>query len=123
MEFFAIASPGILLIFSLFALWPRVWRDSLALTLTEMGFALAIGWVVFCVTLRRLHDANQGGYWFYIPFGLGSLLEYLSKHHQISIGSENLAGAILVTVFLLVVGLMKGVRGDNMFGPDPSGLV
>ena len=122
-EFFAIATAGCLMAAALFTFWPLHRRDSLVLIFVEMGLTLAIGWVVFCVTLRRLHDANQGGYWLYAPAVLTGLLDASAKHHQISIGLENLIAAALIAVFLLLVGFLNGVSEDNMFGPNPATLV
>ncbi len=48
------------------------------------------------VTVRRLHDTNRSGWWFFIV-----LVPFL--------------GAILLIVWYCT----KGTKGDNRFGPDP----
>lgn len=48
------------------------------------------------VTVRRLHDTNRSGWWFFI-----ALVPFL--------------GVILLIVWYCT----KGTKGDNRFGPDP----
>lgn len=60
--------------------------------------AMALPNIALCV--RRLHDFDRSGWWFLlslVPF-LGSFVPY-------------------------IIGLIKGTRGANRFGPDPLGKV
>ncbi len=50
------------------------------------------------VLVRRLHDTNRSGWWFWI-------------------GLVPLIGAIVLLVFML----LDGTAGDNDYGPDPKG--
>lgn len=56
-------------------------------------------WPSLAVSIKRLHDRDQSGWW-------------------ILIGLIPLIGAIFLFV---VVGCLRGTYGDNRFGPDPLG--
>jgi uncharacterized membrane protein YhaH (DUF805 family) len=77
--------------------------------LSVIGAAAGINWLVgvyvlatlipsLALQIRRLHDLNKsGGWWFitFVPFG---------------------------SIVLLVWACMAGTPGDNRFGPNPAGL-
>ena len=59
-------------------------------------FALASFIPGIAVTVRRLHDKDKSGWWYFIAF-------------------IPLIGVIVLLVFMI----MKGTEGENRFGPDP----
>jgi uncharacterized membrane protein YhaH (DUF805 family) len=63
-------------------------------------FLLATLVPALAVTVRRLHDINKGGVWFFITF-------------VPSIGS----------LWLLILTLRAGTPGENRFGPKPNSSV
>ncbi|GAA4716281.1 DUF805 domain-containing protein [Isoptericola chiayiensis] len=70
----------------------------------EFGSALLIfaAWLLFvipniAVTVRRLHDTDRSGFWWFIGF-------------------VPLVGWII----LLVLMVLEGTQGPNRFGPDPA---
>jgi uncharacterized membrane protein YhaH (DUF805 family) len=63
-------------------------------------FILATLLPALAVTVRRLHDINKGGGWFFITF-------------VPSIGS----------IWLLILTLLPGTPGENRFGEKPSSSV
>lgn len=60
-------------------------------------YSLAVLIPSLAVLVRRLHDTNRSGGWFFISF-------------------VPLVGAIILLVFTCT----KGNHGDNRFGPDPK---
>jgi uncharacterized membrane protein YhaH (DUF805 family) len=60
-------------------------------------YALAVLIPSIAVTVRRLHDTDRSGWWFFIQL-------------------IPLVGAIVMLVFTC----LEGTRGPNRFGPDPK---
>ena len=54
-------------------------------------------WFGVCLTIKRLHDHNKSGFWFFLYF-------------------IPIVGIIWQ---LIECGLLRGTEGDNDFGPDP----
>jgi len=91
----------------------------LGVSLDEWGPVSTLFWLVtllpdICVTVRRLHDIDQTGWWvlwwplIIIVLGLPSLL------------FAPLAAGVGICVIWMIVWLAtRGTQGDNRFGPDP----
>jgi uncharacterized membrane protein YhaH (DUF805 family) len=62
-------------------------------------YGLAVLIPGIAVTVRRLHDTNRSGWWWFITF-------------------IPLIGAIILIVFLA----QDGQPGENQYGPNPKGL-
>ena len=81
------------------------------------------------VTVRRLHDVNQSGWWVYAPYiGLGVLLGLwglvffqvaLMEVTALLTGLAVLAYLVYV-VLIIVFCATKGNVGPNKYGPDPQ---
>jgi len=94
----------------------------LGVSLDEWGPVSTLFWLVtllpdICVTVRRLHDIDQTGWWvlwwplIIIVLGLPSLL------------FAPLAAGVGICVIWMIVWLStRGTQGDNRFGPDPLAL-
>ena len=101
---------------------PRVAGTSIAVSLALMYPSLAV-----CV--KRLHDRGRPG-WLIAPlYAVGFLLDLLDLAGLGGTAEENsllflvalfVAIALLVW-FLIELGLLKGTRGPNRYGPDPLG--
>jgi uncharacterized membrane protein YhaH (DUF805 family) len=83
-----------------------------------------VAWAVLALLFRRLHDRNKSGWWvllFYVtPLSLAVVARTL-----LDSGSE-LYGGLLALAELAIglwafieLGLLRGTRGQNRFGPDP----
>lgn len=60
-------------------------------------FAISVIPANISVTVRRLHDINLSGWWFFlgfIPYGIGAII-------------------------IVILALTKGTEGENKYGPDP----
>lgn len=62
-------------------------------------FSLAVFLPHLAVLVRRLHDTNRSGFWFFIAF-------------------VPLVGWLILLYFLII----EGTRGPNDYGPDPIGV-
>jgi uncharacterized membrane protein YhaH (DUF805 family) len=83
-----------------------------------------VAWAVIALLFRRLHDRNKSGWWvllFYVtPLMLAAVARVLLD------GGSNLYGGLLALAELAIglwafveLGLLRGTRGQNRFGPDP----
>jgi len=77
-------------------------------------------WPTLALYLKRLHDFGQGSGWLWplailsaLLFGL-SLIDSLDLMYQIV--------SVVLLVFLLIVGCLKGTDGPNQYGPDPLAM-
>ena len=59
-------------------------------------FALLI-WMEFALCIKRFHDHNSSGWWCLVL----------------------LVPAVGVVFFVVELGMMRGTKGDNNYGPDP----
>jgi uncharacterized membrane protein YhaH (DUF805 family) len=66
----------------------------LVFALPLIGIAL---WFGVCLSIKRLHDHNKSGFWFFVYF-----IPVVGMIWQ-----------------LIECGLMRGTEGDNDYGPDP----
>lgn len=83
----------------------------------------------FCMTVRRLHDRGKGVAWAVIftlgPFFLGAPLEFAGREAStlVTLGAAlaALAGGVLGLWSWVELGVLRGQKGPNRFGPDPYG--
>lgn len=93
---------------------------ALALALV-LGVALA--WIVTAVGVKRLHDRDKRGLWL-VLFYLAPLLFGMAGVVTASPAASWLcvAAALAIHAWSFVeLGLRRGTRGANHFGPDPRG--
>ncbi|MEP3421847.1 MAG: DUF805 domain-containing protein [Erythrobacter sp.] len=69
---------------------------------TIFSLVVLIPWIA--VTVRRLHDLGQSGWW-YLGVIVASMIPFVG---------------LLTSLAFLVVLLLPGTKGDNRFGPDPK---
>lgn len=72
-------------------------------------------WAILFIILsiKRLHDMNKSGLWFFLPVGFVAL---------VTIPAEVLGGFIVLPAIMFTVILMsikKGTVGPNKYGEDP----
>jgi uncharacterized membrane protein YhaH (DUF805 family) len=84
-------------------------------------------WPVLAVSVRRLHDRSKTGWWMLV-FNIFPYVAELGVAQTLKVGGVwVLAGLVLVLTVLVVVvwgwiefGFLRGTRGPNRFGPEPS---
>jgi len=94
-----------------------------------LGWIPIIGWLValglflpgLAVTVRRLHDTNRTGWFALIGIAgaaLGSGVAWILGQGTIGL----ILGAVIylaAIVYLIIMLIEVGTRGDNDYGPDP----
>ena len=70
----------------------------MAMLLTQLSFCVAVLWVVFAILSKRCHDLNVSGLW--------SLAAFIP-----------LFGGLWA---LIVLGCVRGTKGPNKYGADPT---
>ena len=80
----------------------------------DVATSLAVG-------VRRLHDTNRSGWWILLPLAAalpGVPLMDVSPNLGLMVSGLGICiGSIVIIVFMCI----EGTRGDNRFGPDPTG--
>lgn len=85
-------------------------------------------WIDVAVSARRFHDMNHSGWWA-AAFPLASLISTVSVRvfatsgsvSPMTIGVVGLASSgTLILVRLWVLGVQRGNKGPNRYGPDPT---
>src|ERR1044072_9125827 len=93
-------------------LMPQLWDDSRkavgAYLLWVIVSAMML-WPLLSLFVKRLHDLNVSGRWLVCSFAAVAALD------SSGIMRMDYAGVALVGA----IGLARGQRGDNRFGPDP----
>lgn len=89
---------------AIFAIAAVILDNVLGTAVEGMGYGAIYGIYVvamlipgLAVLARRLHDINKSGWWFFIAFL-----------------------PIVGGIWLLVLLVTEGTRGDNQYGPDPK---
>jgi uncharacterized membrane protein YhaH (DUF805 family) len=100
-----------------------------ALDVTRYGaVAFIIGaliWMHSAVTVKRLHDRNRPGIWYFL-YGLappGLMLWAMLLHADNQLDTASLMYVLSILGFTGVfvdLGVMRGTVGPNRFGPDPA---
>ena len=111
-----------------------------ALAVYIFGFiGLLIGWVLMLVLLwptlavseRRLHDRGKSGWWlllfFLAPIVLSAVKLSLTGEMGVRGYARPTTAATVISLVSFVIilwgfiemGLLRGTRGDNKYGPDP----
>jgi uncharacterized membrane protein YhaH (DUF805 family) len=88
----------VMILFSLGVFFVGLPNQSSAFIITVAIVQLGLALPVIAVTVRRLHDTDRSGWWYFILF-------------------IPLAGVIILLTFCS----LKGTEGTNRFGPDPLG--
>ena len=105
------------------------------LNLLYFVFWLATLVPTIAVTVRRLHDTDRSGAWWFIaPFppyptaaflifavGIGLAMAGASSSALVATGSLVAVASLIGWVTLLVFLFQDGTRGPNRFGDDPKG--
>lgn len=96
-------------------------------TLLVLPFLL---YPLFALSVKRLHDRDRPGWWAIVPPAVLSLgLMWLSVLVGARVSNTGLGVATAFATFLIVlahgwlffeVGLYRGMKGPNSFGPDPT---
>ena len=85
-------------------------------------------WILTAAQIKRLHDRNRSGYWIFLLYfcdfsilGLIVLFFILKRgqrsyHHVLGIMTIPILGVVW---FIVETFLIRGVYGDNNYGPDP----
>ena len=104
--------------------------ESFVLGETDAGlFAamiIAFAFVNAPVTVRRLHDRGRSGWWA-VPYLVGPQmvdLNDITAPFGIVVGADatsllNFLGGAVSLIVLVDLGIMRGTRGPNRYGPDP----
>ena len=88
----------------------------------------AISWLIWMVTIRRLHDTNKSGWYSVIPFAALLVMVLLALIFSDAFEDEAAAvglvvvlivGWIAVLIYMIVLLVQPGTVGPNRFGPDP----
>jgi len=98
-----------------------------AVPLACVPFLLLTG---FCVTVRRLHDRGRSAWWALLftigPWTLIAPSRGLSQDAPplvlLGAGVLAIAGAGLAIWAWVEIGFLRGARGANRYGPEPSNL-
>ncbi|PWK59890.1 DUF805 domain-containing protein [Roseicyclus mahoneyensis] len=110
----------------------NAWLKESDQMLTYTAYA-AVAYIVFAwlpqlaVTVRRLHDTNRSGWFFFMPLGVAVLAGIAGGIVAAAMG--NAAGLslmllilclpVIASLWFLVVLCLPGTQGTNRFGPDP----
>ena len=90
--------------------------------------SIAISWLIWMVTIRRLHDTNKSGWYSVIPFATLLAMVLLALIFSDAFETEAAAvglvavlivGWIAVLIYMIVLLVQPGTVGSNRFGPDP----
>ncbi|KAB2848325.1 MAG: DUF805 domain-containing protein, partial [Hyphomicrobiaceae bacterium] len=110
---------------------PRISPDAMQVslvvpTLLILPFLL---YPLFALSVKRLHDRDQPGWWAIVPPAvLAVSLMWLAVLIGLRVSNTGLGFAAAFTTFATVlahgwlffeVGLYRGMKGPNSFGPDP----
>jgi uncharacterized membrane protein YhaH (DUF805 family) len=94
------------------------------LPMFAVQLALPPVWILL-IAVPRLHDFGRSGWWALTPFafgffvGLGSVLAGVEETPEAAM-IKNAVISVVSLVITLVIGVIPGTRGDNMFGPQPG---
>lgn len=105
--------------------------------------SLAAAWCFVCIYIRRLHDIGRSGWWQLVGWigaavlaatgvigvipAMGRFIESRQQERDAVLALGDASGAfglivlamMLMLGFHLWLGVMRGTRGPNRFGPDP----
>ncbi|MYA36013.1 MAG: DUF805 domain-containing protein [Gammaproteobacteria bacterium] len=84
------------------------------------GAALVLVLPYIAVSFRRLHDTGRSGWWFWMPPGMVTLVEFLVRPERgimfLIVGILFLLGSLAVMIYWLV---LPGDADANRFGEPP----
>lgn len=79
-------------------------------------------WTIFSFpVVKRLHDMQFSGWWFFLLVLLGPVYIFFRKIYlnDLRIIELELLTSIITFIVLLILFLKKGTKGPNKYGPDP----
>jgi uncharacterized membrane protein YhaH (DUF805 family) len=99
-------------------------------TLAIAALFLVGCYVAFALVAKRLHDRGKNAGWFFLMAGLplaaGALALVLANRRVLQTGLNGFAEGVLATLgggvllwSAVELFLLRGMDGDNRFGPDP----
>lgn len=83
-----------------------------------------IYWLALALLFRRLHDRDKSAWWL-VPFQAAPLVLAIVGPQQLAKAGELVAGLLVLADVVFVVwgfveiGLLRGARGPNRYGPEP----
>ncbi len=98
---------------------------NLLYVLSFFFMSVILGYLEFCILIKRLHDRGRGGVWmlpwfiFVISSLVVTLLDYLSLGNDYFFGASSAFSLIVLAWIIVDLGILQGQKGDNRFGPDP----
>ena len=89
------------------------------------GFGMVAGavilWGQLGICIKRLHDRGRSGWWLLIFWALPMAVSYFAQ--GFTEYSLRIAAAVVIGVIglwsLIELGVLRGVKGSNNYGPDP----
>ncbi len=96
-----------------------------ALSAISLIGAAPIAWIGWARAVRRLHDRNKSGWWllvFYAPVVAALALKnpWVSANlSDAALAAVSFAALALLAWGFVELGLLRGTRGPNQYGPDP----
>lgn len=112
------------------SLGARILSEALGPPVSAALYALAqalVAWVAICIFTRRLHDLGRSGWWQLPAFGL-TVAGFATARPEVAaaMGTGPTGQAVGVIVglaayfgFIISLGIVRGMSGDNRFGRDP----
>jgi uncharacterized membrane protein YhaH (DUF805 family) len=82
-------------------------------------------WLALALLFRRLPDRNKSAWWL-LPFQATPLALAIVGPQQLAKAGDLIAGLVVLADVVLVlwafveIGLLRGTRGPNRYGPDPQ---
>lgn len=97
-----------------------------------LAAAALLVWAHSAIAAKRFHDRNMSGWWYLAYFALPFTIAYfwfeltslfaINAIEATTFGSNlSIAGTAVLIFMHLELGITRGTRGGNRFGPDPEG--
>ncbi|MGQ0742085.1 MAG: DUF805 domain-containing protein [Alphaproteobacteria bacterium] len=122
----------ILLVFNFVSTTIAVWIFDFPGLFVGLFLTLALLlWPALAISGRRLHDRGKSGWWLLLFFLAPIVLSWLKLRLTIHLGLAGYADPPLEAVVisfatlaivvwgLIELGILRGTRGENKYGPDP----
>lgn len=94
-------------------------RTGLSLSLILFTLLIPFTWVGLATAIKRCHDMESSGWWLLIPMTVSFLDSYISGISEF-VHLDILYAILLWALFLSVLVIRPGTKGDNKYGPVPS---
>ncbi|MEM9030297.1 MAG: DUF805 domain-containing protein [Pseudomonadota bacterium] len=99
-----------------------LYHNTIAILIFLATLVVFCYWTHFAVPLKRLHDRGKSWGWLLLYHGIINAAGYAAYLFPVGSKASQTAHMIAVAasiVYLIDLGLVRGERGDNRFGPDP----